>query len=373
MSKPVDQDAVARVLAQLKECERIHERRYWTSDGSIEKIGELSRENPWGFLLHRDELSGFLRSFEKFGHDTDRDFYLEAWNGTGEFTFDRIGRGTVDISALCLSVLGGMQPGKLRAHISEALGEGAGADGLLQRFQVIVWPDRMRPYRQISGWPNKEAKARARDVAAKLDSLDPAALGAECDDFESPAHQVPYLRFDPEAQCLFDAWRLELETRLRSPELERTPAFCSHISKYRKLMPALALLFDLMERVAGMRSLAGGVGLRAAQLAAAWCDFLEAHARKIYSRELHPERSAAHLLVEKIKAGAIKHEDSVRDLYRPQWAGLKTPEVVWAGLRELEGLGWLRIVEGVSKGTGGRPPSDVIHLHPDLRRRGEGV
>src|SRR2546426_1343824 len=56
----------------------------------------------------------------------------EAWNGTGAYTYDRIGRGTLHIRAACLSVLGGLQPGPLERSLREVFG-GRGDDGLLQR------------------------------------------------------------------------------------------------------------------------------------------------------------------------------------------------------------------------------------------------
>ena len=70
----------------------------------------------------------------------DRAFYCEAWNGTGAYTYDRIGRGTLHIRAACLSVLGGIQPGPLERYL-RAVFAGRGDDGLLQRFQLAVWPD----------------------------------------------------------------------------------------------------------------------------------------------------------------------------------------------------------------------------------------
>ena len=70
------------------------EKRYAVSDSTTEKLGELLNENPSGLLLHRDELCGWLRSLDKQGREGDREFYLEAWNGTGSYTYDRIGRGT---------------------------------------------------------------------------------------------------------------------------------------------------------------------------------------------------------------------------------------------------------------------------------------
>ena len=106
------------------------------------------------------------------------------------------------------------------------------------------------------------------------------------------------------------------------------------------------------------------VDLEAARSAAAWCDFLEGHAAKVYAAELHPERAAAHALADKIKSGAIGHGDAVRDIYRPHWSGISTPDTVWPGLKLLEENGWLRIIK---EDTGGRP-AEIIELHPELRR-----
>src|SRR5262249_34090706 len=86
------------------------ERRYIVNDATIEKLGELLNQNRNGLLLFRDELAGFLRTMEREGHESDRAFYCEAWNGSGAFSYDRIGRGTLHIAACCVSVLGGIQP-----------------------------------------------------------------------------------------------------------------------------------------------------------------------------------------------------------------------------------------------------------------------
>ncbi len=102
--------------AQLEEA-TVTERRYMTQDPTTEKLGELLRENPRGLLVLRDELAGWLGTLERPGREGDREFYLEAWNGTGSYTVDRIGRGTVHIPGLCVSILGGIQPGKLERYL----------------------------------------------------------------------------------------------------------------------------------------------------------------------------------------------------------------------------------------------------------------
>jgi len=76
------------------------------NDTTVEKLGELLNHHPNGLLLFRDELSGWFHTMDRPGHENDRAFYCEAWNGTSAYTYDRIGRGTVHIRAACLSVLG---------------------------------------------------------------------------------------------------------------------------------------------------------------------------------------------------------------------------------------------------------------------------
>lgn len=356
----LDPEEVAAVLREIEES-KAKERRYRTSDATVEKLGELLRDNARGILLQRDELAGWLRTLDKAERAGEREFFLESWDGKGSFTFDRIGRGTVHIPALCLSVVGGIQPGKLKAYISEALIDGAGADGLLQRLQLLVWPDGAAPWKRPDRWPDHEAKRQAACVFSSLDSFSPEAFGAERDAFGGDG-APPFLRFDGEAQALFDSWRGDLEDRLRSPELERTPAFLSHLSKYRSLMPSLALLIDLSGRVTGERPEGGGVSLGAARLAAAWCDFLEAHARKVYAHELAPGEAAARPLADRIGDGSIRDGATVKSIYHAGWSGLCAAETVWAGLLSLEKLGWVRVEEVA---TGGRP-SDVVRLHPDF-------
>lgn len=354
------QEELTQKLAELRAAMPT-ERRYMTQDATVEKLGELLRENPQGLLILRDELAGWLRTMDKPGREGDREFYLEAWNGTGAYTFDRIGRGTVHVMAVCLSVMGAIQPGKLRAYISDSLEQGFRDDGLLQRLQVVVWPDRPGEWRSVKRWPDTAARQRAFEVFIWLDRLDPAAVGAQADDEDC----IPYLRFNAGGQAVFDEWRRELETRLRSDELAGTPAFEAHLAKYRSLMPSLALLFHLVDRGAfeGFEGSLPGVGEKSARLAADWCDFLEAHARKVYADELAGATVAAHALATKIQEGAIRDGDSVREIHQHDWEGLTSNERVRAGLKQLEECGWVRVRK---LETGGRP-SEMVRLHPDFR------
>jgi putative DNA primase/helicase len=321
-------------------------KRYLVNDSTVEKLGELLNENPNGLLVFRDELTGLLRQLDREGHDSDRAFYLEAWNGNGRFTYDRIARGTIDIEACCVSILGGIQPGPLGHYLRSALQGGEGDDGLLQRFQLLVWPDISSGWRNVDRWPDSEAKRRAYEVFTRLNTLTSSAVDAVCDEEHGG---IPYLRFSDEAQVVFDEWRSALEHRLRQGH--EHPAIEAHLAKYRSLIPSLALVIHLAD---------GGkhpVGVDAVERACAWGDYLESHARRVYSHGIAPDDMAARGLAARMQAGDLTSGFTARDVYRRHWAGLSTREEAEKAIAVLQELDWLHEVK---ESTGGRPSAKYL-------------
>lgn len=360
-------DGLGETLGEIKQEvreARVTERRYYTQDPTTEKLGELLRENPRGLLVLRDELAGWLRTLDKPGREGDREFYLESWDGKGSYTVDRIKRGTLHIPCHTISVFGGTQPGKLRAYIAAATdAEGAGADGLLQRFQILVWPDEAPPWENHDRAPNLEARDRAWKIFQTLDKLTPEALGLD----SAIPGTIPALRYDAEAQDFFNIWRDRLERRLRSTEMAARPAFEAHLAKYRSLMPTLALLFYLIDWAAGERITPLRVEVDHATRAAAWCDYLEMHATKVYALE-GPE-NAAQNLADRIREGKVTDGMSFREIYRHHWGALDTPEKLRAAVEVLERVGWVK-GQDVAPETPGRP-SPVLRINPRVGGRHE--
>lgn len=214
-----NQGEVAHIREELRELSKADaptEERYTTSDATVEKLGELLRDNPKGLLNDRDELMGWLSTLDRTGHEGDRAFFLEAWNGDKPYHVDRISRGSIHVSALCLSIFGGIQPGPLMRYVRDALvDESEKADGLLQRFQVLVWPD-ARPYKRVDEAPDPNTKDEVFKVFKALAHFDAEKFGAKWD---NPEHEgVPYVRFTEGAQAVFDEWRDEFEPRVRAGE-----------------------------------------------------------------------------------------------------------------------------------------------------------
>jgi len=350
-----DADEVERLELQLAEAIREQERleegssagRLTTSDATIEKLAELLRRNPRGMLVVRDELAGFIGSLDRADRPADRPFYLEGWNGSGSFEVDRVGRGSIYVPALCLSIFGGLQPDRLRPIVEAAAS--TGGDGLLARFQLLIYPDDRGAEVYQDRAPNVAARNEAFEAYVRLNA---AALRA----IDSGEPRV--LRFDPESQALFiEAWQ-ELAVELDTEAAKALPAWESHLAKFSRLLPAIALLLELVERP-DAQTVGAGAALRALR----WRDLLRGHAEKVYAPVLRSEVAAAHALLSKVRAGAIEDGSTVRSVYRNQWAGLRTPESVGAGLAQLEQHGWLWIEE---LGDAGRPRR-VLRISPAVR------
>jgi hypothetical protein len=349
-SEEMDREQLRRQQAELESLTEPSERRYIINDSTVEKVGELLNQNPRGLLLFRDELTGWLRSLDREGHESDRAFYLEAWAGTEDFTYDRIGRGTLRIKRVTLSILGSIQPGPLTSYLRYTMSGGQGDDGLLQRFQLMVYPDVSGDWRNVDRFPDTVHKNRAFEIFKKLNVIDALQTGAFICEEEG---QIAYLRFNEEGQAFFDSWRADLERTTRSGQLEH-PALEAHISKYRSLMPSLALLFHLIDRVDGKTDSAA-VSLDAATKAAAWCTYLFEHAKRIYGLAANATANQARTITEKIRSGALKDRFTAREVYRNQWTGLTSAKEVAEPLTLLEDFGWLRSIPVKSNVEGGRP------------------
>lgn len=306
--KDGDRDAARSILADLQKddedetpCPRIV-----VNDATVEKLGELLNENPRGLLLIRDELPGFLAKMESEEYASERAFYLEAFNGSGRFTYDRIGRGTVHIANCTLSLIGGVQPSRIAPLVRGAIA-GTSNDGLIQRLQLTVWPDARSSWTWVDRHPDKDAREAFEKVFRDLH------------DFPLGRPDEPLvLRFSPEGQDLFRAWMEEIQTEARAGNI--SPVLEAHLLKMPKTVASLALLFELID---------GGqfdIGRTATLRALAWADYLRSHARRLYASGGTMVEDGARLIVE--RRGQLPDEFSARDVYRKHWAGLGDNETV---------------------------------------------
>lgn len=108
--------------------------RFISHDATIEAIQGILANQDRGLGILRDELAGWIGGMERYSGGkggADRAFFLQSFDG-GTYVADRVGRGTVPVSNLALTVCGGIQPDRL------ATMHDLTDDGLWQRFLPVV-------------------------------------------------------------------------------------------------------------------------------------------------------------------------------------------------------------------------------------------
>jgi len=179
-------------------------------------------------------------------------------------------------------------------------------------------------------------------------------------DIEEPV----ILKFTEDAQWLFNDWRYDLENiKLRNQDDH--PALISHLAKYRSLLPSLALIIHMVEsHEAGTIQ---AVPKQAIIKACGWCEYLETHARRIYSAATNNPIQIAKLILQKIKQRKLESGFNSRLIQRKNWAGLTVNEEIRQGLDVLIDYGYLidLILE-----TGGRP-STAYNINPEIYKESD--
>jgi hypothetical protein len=198
-------------------------------DTTIEATQEILRDSPAGVLLEDDELSGWFDAMYKYtgprGAQKDRSFWLQAYNG-GPKNVDRVGRGSVHIPNLSVSIIGGSQPGPIRK-----LADSGEDDGLLQRFLPIM----LRPAIGGRDEPPGQAVSDYDRLIRNLRELEPPVGGV--------------LVFDDGALKI----RAELEKKhLDLMQLEGlNRKLTSHFGKYNGIFARLCVIFHCVEHAGG--------------------------------------------------------------------------------------------------------------------------
>ena len=348
-------------------------RRHMVGNITMEKLGEIENQNNNGVLQFRDELSGFLSSLEKDSEQEQRAFYLSGFNGTGSEMVDRIGRGSLFIENHCLSVMGGIQPDKLEMYLEQTM-RGLGNDGLMQRFQMMVYPDPLPRRKEKDIAVNKESRDAVYELFIAADGLFEVKLASYGANEPNEYYKRPYFRFTDDAYNVFMDWYDALQAKADDTEHE---VIAQHLLKYGRLIPALALIFHLVDCIE-VGSRLGGVSLNALKAAIAWGDMLETHMLRVYSCITDNSHLKASLLSNKIlamlkkpsdrtdKTDWISHGFTARSLKRKNWKGLTDDNAVQTAIDVLIEHDWLDYKEVKSTVQGGRP-TERYWINPKLK------
>jgi hypothetical protein len=136
-----------------------------------------------------------------------------------------------------------------------------------------------------------------------------------------------------------------------------------HLGKYRKLVPALALVTHLVDIASNQAPKGSSISAKSLERALRWVRYLETHARRIYGMGTNVRIKAAQALAKRIQAGTVVDGFSERDVYIKGWAMLKDPDAAQDACRELEAANWIRRLPPPPRASG-RPPAHRYRINP---------
>lgn len=198
--------------------------RITAADATPEALAKLLKANPKGLLYSPDELAGWSGNINRYTTGDNKAMWLKAF-GARPHVIDRKGGGTIHIPHLAISVLGGIQPDKLKRSFLDG-----DDDGLAARI-LWFWPDSLPLTR-----PTQAASHEfIRMAFGKLSSLQPSK------DNDGHFHPHP-IQLTSDAQDIFQKWRVKHSLELK----ETAGTLASAYGKHFGLLLRVALTLELM-------------------------------------------------------------------------------------------------------------------------------
>jgi hypothetical protein len=314
-------------------------RRYCCGDVTVESLADLLKDNSRGLLLVRDELAGWLRSFNSYKKGGgDEAAWLEL-HGARTLLVDRKSGNpkTIYVPHAAVSICGGIQPGILQ----QTLGREHFENGLAARLLLAF------PPRTTKRWNEHDIDLEVGgEVESVFEGLLWMEMAIDADGNTSPK-KLPLM---PEAQ---DAWVAFYDEHAAGQAELAGGDLAAAFAKLEGYCARLALVIHCVRAADHDTTLvsdeyidAESVG-RAVRIVRWFCD----ETRRIYAQfgESDQEREQRALLeIVRSRGGRI----TVRELMQSSRAYRGSAEVARFALEELQQLGWGRYQKVE---TGGRP------------------
>ena len=145
--------------------------RIVVSDTTVEALAVVLQDNPQGVLLARDELAGWIGSFDKYAKGrggSDVSHWLSMYNGETMTVDRKTGQRLIVVPNASVSITGGIQPSVLKCAIAGELRD----NGLAARILMAYPPQRVK--RWVDSDIPPEQLAAVELVFDRLRELEPA-------------------------------------------------------------------------------------------------------------------------------------------------------------------------------------------------------
>ncbi len=296
-------------------------RRYITDDSTTPKLRELLAGNPRGIIFRNDELKGKLERFDKMGNEGDRSFLMSCWSGLEDYSEDRMCRPSQLNIPLALTWIGCIPPGPLHHYLREAMSKGGGADGFMQRFQFVCYPDH-----------NAQFVLAKEGVPAELEEK----IQSLFDQLESQENRD--LCFSGEAQASFDTWLVENENNARSGK--HPPYWESHLGKQAKVVAVCVIILHRINEILESTQ-SNEVDLETLNSAFVIQKYYLEHAKRCYESVSGGAVSDAEIILDLLQKKRISNRFKAQDIYHQGLGGLSDSNRVRAALDLLKDFNWL--------------------------------
>jgi hypothetical protein len=326
-------------------------RRTIVVDATPEAVGAILAGNPQGTMHFRDELAGWLMSFDRYSPG-GREFWLEAYGGR-PFVIDRKGaKEPLAIPFNGVTVLGGIQPAKLAGALFDSPD-----DGLTARF-LWAWPDKVAFRR-----PQRLADMSALENAyRRLDSL---GWGQDIEGRQAPV----VIPLSAAAADVFEHWQADNATI----DDDSSSLFKSFVGKMDGAVLRLALIAEYTRWAFNGGEEPRQVSLDGLVAAAAFADdYAKPMAQRVYGDAALPEaeRNAAVLAryIRKHAFTAINKRDLKRSPHKSHLSMLRNAAAMDAAVSHLVDCGWLLSADDGN--PQGRPRGDYL-VNPAVHGSGK--
>jgi hypothetical protein len=318
------------------------------SDTTIEALAPILLANPRGVLMARDELNGWVSSFDRYAGkgraSTDAANWLSMFNAESIIVDRKTGTPpTIYVPRAAVCISGTIQPGVLR----RAFGAEYREAGLLARL-LVAWPPR-----KVKRWSEADIDANAEaELAQMIDRLYCLQPATDNDGEPEPA----LVRLSDEAKAVMVAYynahaveHAELTGDLAAAwaKLEEYPARLALVVHFSRWAASDATLVDPGRLDAD--SMSAGVAL---------ADWFKNEARRVYAMldETDADRDLRRLIesIER-KGGTVTPREVQRGC---RW--LKEPGKAEAALQDLVNAGHGTWRDSPTTVKGGRPTRSFV-------------
>lgn len=318
-------------------------RRYVTDDVTTPKLRELMAGNPKGIILRNDELKGQLERLDKQGNEGDRSFMMSCWSGLEDYSEDRMCRESLLNIPLALTWIGCIPPYPIQRYLCEAMGRSGGADGFMQRFQFVCYPDQKTVFTLPDVAMPASLETEIQRLIERLDT--------------ETSNQTRCLSFTEEAQAHFNEWLVKHENDARFGA--HLLYWESHLGKQAKAVAVLAIILHILNEALS-ETLSDQIPLETLKAALRVQAYYLAHARRCYDSIAGGAVSDAEVILNLVRQKRLPRRFKAQDIYHPGLGGLSDSARVRSALDLLQDYGWI-VSEKESGGVGRRNEFWVVH------------